>query len=373
MSEYLALEARLRSMNQQLDAKKDKVLQDSDELFREQYSSRSSSRPSSTRHTPRDHRPESSKSQKSNRSADTPRSNNRPKVKREEGDEESSIPSSHVLEPETQVTSVRGRAAVKQVESPEPVVYRRDPGLESMLNQLREELQTSRKENVTLLDEKKSMQTLISRMEQTMRIQEDKISNLEGRQQELLSSEEKLTSENATLEARLAKSQAKIDEVNKKLNLLQQQLQQGHREMDTIAKEKKHAENDRAQREGRLNRALEDVEKFKEALRLAKNAETNANITLKQTVEKLATENKKLERQKADLLSAFQKQLKLIDILKRQKLHLEVAKKLRLHTCFVAILVRVLFVRNHGEARQDRKVHHQQPAHNFHTQEIQET
>ena len=45
-------------------------------------------------------------------------------------------------------------------------------------------------------------------------------------------------------------------------------------------------------------------------------------------MEKLVEDNRKLERQRNELLQAFKKQMKLIDILKRQKMHIESAKLL---------------------------------------------
>lgn len=86
--------------------------------------------------------------------------------------------------------------------------------------------------------------------------------------------------------------------------------------------------HDQSSKEAKLNRALEEVEKLKLQLREARLEETGKNEQIRRDLDRLQEENKKIERQRAELLQAFKKQMKLIDVLKRQKMHIESAKLL---------------------------------------------
>ena len=77
-----------------------------------------------------------------------------------------------------------------------------------------------------------------------------------------------------------------------------------------------------------MNRMIDELERYKKQLREVKSNDGQRTDDYKKDYERLMQDNKKLERQNAELLTAFKKQLKLIDILKRQKIHMEAAKLL---------------------------------------------
>ncbi|XP_008946018.1 PREDICTED: testis-expressed sequence 9 protein [Merops nubicus] len=117
-------------------------------------------------------------------------------------------------------------------------------------------------------------------------------------------------------------------EANKKSEGLQQEVIALEKELENLRRVQKQAATSQSATEVRLNRALEEAERYK--VELNKVRQTNkdvANQELK-TIEELKMENKKLQKQKGELMTGFKKQLKLIDILKRQKMHLEAAKML---------------------------------------------
>ncbi|KAM6150115.1 testis-expressed protein 9 [Erethizon dorsatum] len=119
-----------------------------------------------------------------------------------------------------------------------------------------------------------------------------------------------------------------FEEASKKCDGLQQQLSSVERELENKRRLQKQAATSQSATEVRLNRALEEAEKYK--LELSKLKQNNKDIANEEhkKIEVLKSENKKLEKQKGELMIGFKKQLKLIDVLKRQKMHIEAAKML---------------------------------------------
>ncbi|XP_046511373.1 testis-expressed protein 9 isoform X3 [Equus quagga] len=119
-----------------------------------------------------------------------------------------------------------------------------------------------------------------------------------------------------------------FEEANKKCVGLQQQLSSVERELENKRRLQKQAATSQSATEVRLNRALEEAEKYK--LELSKLRQNNKDVVNEEQkkIEALKSENKKLEKQKGELMIGFKKQLKLIDVLKRQKMHIEAAKML---------------------------------------------
>ncbi len=105
-------------------------------------------------------------------------------------------------------------------------------------------------------------------------------------------------------------------------------MQAMQRESASVSREHKTRKAEQDSKDAKLNRALEEIDRLKAQL---KSDEINYRETLdasKQEKERLVSENRRLSKHRTDLVNAFKKQMKLIDVLKRQKLHLEAAKML---------------------------------------------
>uniref|UniRef100_A0A3Q2PTC8 Testis expressed 9 n=1 Tax=Fundulus heteroclitus TaxID=8078 RepID=A0A3Q2PTC8_FUNHE len=124
------------------------------------------------------------------------------------------------------------------------------------------------------------------------------------------------------------KQRALAEELAKKCDNLQLQVSALSKEVETLTRSQKQAAAVHGTVEVRLNRALEEVEKLKSQLSKTRQINKDKISEEHQSKENLLAENQTLKKQKAELIVAFKKQLKLIDILKKQKMHFEAAKLL---------------------------------------------
>merc|ERR1711972_61834 len=87
-------------------------------------------------------------------------------------------------------------------------------------------------------------------------------------------------------------------------------------------------EAEKSTKQARIDRLTEECDKLKLQLKETSNQDRDRTNTDKKETERLTNEVRKLERQRAELVSAFKKQMRLIDVLKRQRAHMEAARVL---------------------------------------------
>ncbi|KAB5525832.1 hypothetical protein PHYPO_G00144730 [Pangasianodon hypophthalmus] len=127
-------------------------------------------------------------------------------------------------------------------------------------------------------------------------------------------------------QTQLEKHRALAEDANRNCDGLCHQVTALQKEVEGMKRAQKQASSSHNATEVRLNRALEEAERSKAELNKLKQSSKDSANQEQQRIEALQAENKKLEKQKAELIAGFKKQLKLIDILKRQKMHFEAAR-----------------------------------------------
>ncbi|XP_077420774.1 testis-expressed protein 9 [Vanacampus margaritifer] len=129
-------------------------------------------------------------------------------------------------------------------------------------------------------------------------------------------------------QTKMDKLKASESEATLKCDSFQLQVSALQKEMEKLNKTSKQGASSHNTVELRLTRALDEVERLKSELTKTKQMNKDKINEEQQTRENLVAENKQLKKQKGELIVGLKKQLKLIDILKRQKMHLEAAKLL---------------------------------------------
>eukprot|EP00948_MAST-09A_sp_MAST-9A-sp1_P004199 g4199.t1 len=164
--------------------------------------------------------------------------------------------------------------------------------------------------------------------------------NVQKRQarEELKQAENKLgvlAEENRKLTKSLQNSAVSLEQEKKIIRDLKEKAKDDHQKMISLEKtiqtqkrEFKKRETESSTKDVRLHRALEEVDRLKNVIKDLRSSAKEDTGMAKEKETDLINHIKVLENQKKELIAAFRKQLKLIDILKRQKVHLEAAKML---------------------------------------------
>lgn len=140
--------------------------------------------------------------------------------------------------------------------------------------------------------------------------------------------EEKKKLENDLIKLKQIASRKVKSASNNEIEYLRAENSRLHQEVESLKHLVTEAENKSISREQKMKRALEDFHKMKNAL-CESNTKSNRKWDESDDIIKTLRENlRELETQKKDLITGFKKQMLLIDLLKKQKEHLEACIKL---------------------------------------------
>ena len=134
---------------------------------------------------------------------------------------------------------------------------------------------------------------------------------------------------NRNMVAQVEKSKGEFEDVRNKFSVVEEDNNLLKKELDEAKREAKKNLSKKSSSDIRLNRALEEAAKLRGQLQAAEREKKDAIENGKKSVDELTVKIKFLEKQRNELLHGFKKQMELIDVLKRQKLHLEAAHVLK--------------------------------------------
>lgn len=131
------------------------------------------------------------------------------------------------------------------------------------------------------------------------------------------------------LRAELEVSQKAAEGHKSRAEMLERELGAARRAAAEAKKEASGASGEQRAKDVRLNRALEELERHRAQLRDLRLKQDGAGHDARAELQKVMAENNRLKKRCSELLVGFRKQMKLIDVLKRQKLHVEAAHLLQ--------------------------------------------
>ncbi|KAG8179508.1 hypothetical protein JTE90_005257 [Oedothorax gibbosus] len=135
----------------------------------------------------------------------------------------------------------------------------------------------------------------------------------------------KLQREGSNKDQQIEKLQKALDESKDKCDRMKKELSFVNKETDILKQGQRQAATVKSSLETKLTRSIEENERTKTEMRQLKQTGKEAQENYQRKMEELSTENRRIDKQNAELHNAIKKQMQLINNLKRQKMHVEAA------------------------------------------------
>ncbi|CAH8455967.1 unnamed protein product [Schistosoma turkestanicum] len=160
--------------------------------------------------------------------------------------------------------------------------------------------------------------------------QNDEIVRMKNRIQELEEERNRLHRVTSAHSTQLEKMKKSLGETRIHCNELETEKTNYKKDYDSIKRSSDQQAVEIKSLTTRLNRAIEESDRYKADLDKVRSSTRESVESMRRNIENIMAENKRLEKQKSELISAFKKQMKLIDILRRQKMLVEASKCLHI-------------------------------------------
>jgi hypothetical protein len=174
----------------------------------------------------------------------------------------------------------------------------------------------------------RSLQTELEAAKKQLRGRSEKLREAAAGRKAAEEATSKLRRQLAAQTKKLRAGEAAAAKAAGRISALEGQVARLRQDLRTEQKNVKAEQRDGGSKDVRLNRALEELARLKEQLRSGKQRQGEQSTEGQQRIRAQEKEIRLLERQRTELLAAFKKQAKLINVLKQQKMHIEAAKLL---------------------------------------------
>lgn len=147
---------------------------------------------------------------------------------------------------------------------------------------------------------------------------------LKSVEDELLKNQKTINSQGGTV----LKLNKLVDDAKSKVSRISTEVDGLRNKIQNLKKIEKKVNNNQGDLDGQLQKAIDDAKKYKEELQILRSQKKEESQMGRKDLKDLLSENQSLEKSKKELLLAFNKNNKLIELLKKQKSLLEEAKNI---------------------------------------------